>query len=510
MTKAKAKAKAKARPPSPGERVLSFIDQYCMTPEGSDVGRPLKLLPFQRKFILEIYDNKHATRRAILSIARKNGKSAIIAAILLAHVVGPMAKRNSQVVSGAMSRDQASLVFNLALKMLMLNPIFEGHYKAIPSTKRLIGLAKNVEYRALAADGATAHGLSPVLAILDECGQVKGPMTPFIEAILTSQGAHENPLIISEADFLSLQIDDAMRSGDPHTICHLYAADKDSDLMDESQWLKANPALGKFRSKKDLVEQLKQAQRIPAMESTARNLLLNQRISLDSIWLAPTVWKSCSAFPNIDLFRDGRCVSMGLDLSQRNDLTAAVLSVMSDEGVVHLLPYVFTPQTGLEARELRDRAPYTTWVRDSKLIAVPGATIDYDWLFEYLRVRLEDEGIRVDVVAFDRWRINEAKAAAERAGFVVPVWVEVGQGFRDISPRVEFFEQLLLQNKIAHGGHPLLNMAAANCIVVSDPAGNRKVDKSKSTQRIDPLVAALMSAGVHQTEQSFDVSSFVV
>src|SRR5690606_14651364 len=140
---------------------------------------PILLAEFQKQFIRDVYDNPNGTRRAILSVARKNGKSALIAGILLAHLVGPEAVQNSQIVSGAMSRDQAALVFNLACKMINLNPALADLIHIIPSSKRLIGKPMNVEYKALAAEGKTAHGLSPVLAILDEVGQIKGPRSDF-------------------------------------------------------------------------------------------------------------------------------------------------------------------------------------------------------------------------------------------------------------------------------------------------------------------------------------------
>lgn len=506
------------RKESRAQRILRFIDTYCLTPEGAAVGKPLKLAPFQRKFIREVYDNPNGTRQAILGIARKNGKSALIAALVLAHVVGPEKKQNAQLVVGALSRDQAALIFHLAEKMLNLQPAFEGLFKTVHSGKRIVGLKANTEFRALASEGTTAHGLSPILAILDEVGQVKGPTTPFLDAILSSQGAHDAPLTImistqaaSDADFFSLRIDDALRSGDKHTVCHMYQADKDSDLLDEKQWKKANPALGLFRSKKDLEEQLKQASRIPALESSARNLLLNQRISLDSIWLAPSVWKQNSSEPDLRLFQDGRQVAMGLDLSMRTDLTACVLSCLGDDGHAHLLPFVFAPQTGMKEREMRDRAPYTTWTNNGQMIAVPGATLSYDWLFDWLNQKLEALSISVDVVAFDRWRIAEARAASERVGFVPALWQECGQGYQSMSPRIEYFESLLLENKIHHGGHPLLNMAASNAVVQRDPAGNRKLEKSKSTQRIDPIQAAVMSLGIFMSapSEAFDIEAMI-
>ena len=502
-----------------GDKVIAFCEKYCLVPEGRHVGKPIKLAPFQKKFIKAIYDNKAGTRRAILGIARKNGKSALIAGIMLAHICGPEAAQNSQIISGALSRDQAALVFNLASKMIQLSPELTKVTRIVPSKKAIYGLARNVEYRALAADGTTAHGLSPVLAILDEVGQVKGPSSPFIDAILTSQGAHDNPLQIfistqasSDSDFFSVMIDDAERSGDKKTVCHIYRADENCDLLDKKQWKKANPALGIFRSEKDLEEQLMQAQRLPSMESSARNLLLNQRISLQSIWLAPTPWKQCSGMIDEDAFINNP-VALGLDLSARTDLTAAVLAAQDNEGVVHLKPFIFSPAAGLEDRAQRDRAPYDQWVRDGYMIAVPGSTVDYDYVAEWLRDHLHDMGVEISYLCFDRWRISIFQKAAEDCGaFSFAEWMPIGQGFKDMSPRLESFEAKLLAGEIRHGGHPLLNLAASNAITVMDPAGSRKLEKSKSTQRIDPIVAAVMA--LHQVsegnvEASFDVAAMV-
>ena len=500
-----------------GEKVIAFISKFCLTPEGSAVGKPLELADFQKKFIIDVYDSPHGTRRAILSIARKNGKSGLISAIMLAHIVGPEAQQNSQIVSGAMSRDQAALVFNLAVKMLDMQPAFAGLYKYTPSGKRIVGLKKNVEYRALSADGTTAHGLSPILAILDEVGQVRGASSPFVEAITTSQGAHAAPLLMaistqspSDADLFSIWVDDALRSNDPHIVCHLYAADAECDLLDPKQWEKANPALGTFRNKADLEEQLKQAARIPSMEASSRNLLLNQRIALESLWLAPAVWKSCSGEINLEVFKQGH-VAMGLDLSTRNDLTAAVLAAKDDNGIVHLLPFVFSPESGMKDRELRDKAPYTTWSNKGQLIAVPGSTLDYEWLCQYMRIKLNELKISIASIQFDRWRIAELKSAAERTGFAQEAeWLEIGQGYQSMSPRIEAFETYLLQTKIRHGAHPLLNMAAANAVVIKDPAGNRKIDKSKVSQKIDPLVAAVMAVGAFMNAPAeFDVGALI-
>lgn len=495
-------------------RVIAFIERYCVTPDGAQVGQPLVLAEFQKDFIRDVYDNPAGTRRAILSVSRKNGKSGLIAGLLLVHLVGPEAKQNSQIVSGAMSREQAALVFNLASKMVQLSPKLSSIVRIVPSGKRLIGLPLNAEYRALAADGKTAHGLSPVLAILDEIGQVRGPQSDFVDAITTSQGAHAAPLLIaistqaaSDADLLSTWIDDARQSHDPRIVCRVFEAPEGCELLDESAWRAANPALGLFRSLDDLREQMAQAQRMPSMENSARNLLLNQRVSTVSPFISPDVWKSCAG--QVLPFGDAP-VWCGLDLSMRTDLTALVI-VGKIAGVWHVVAHFWTPEQGLADRARRDRAPYDVWHRQGYLHSTPGATVDYGFVAADMAAILS--GLNVQAVAYDRWRIDLLRLELDKIGSDLPL-VPFGQGFKDMAPALDALEAELLNARVAHGGHPVLTMCAANAVVTKDPAGGRKLDKAKATGRIDGLQALAMSMGIASkaTEAQgvgFDAFTFV-
>lgn len=485
-------------------RVIAFIEKHCLTPDGAQVGKPMRLAEFQKQFIREVYDNPAGTRRAILSVSRKNGKSGLIAGLMLVHLVGPEAKQNSQLVSGAMSRDQAALVFNLAAKMVQLSPKLSSIVRIVPSGKRLIGLPLNTEYRALAADGKTAHGLSPVLAILDEIGQVRGPQSDFIDAITTSQGAHDAPLLIAistqaanDADLLSQWIDDAKASQDPRIVCHVYEAPKGCDLLDLQAWKAANPALGLFRSLDDLKEQMTQARRMPSMENSARNLLLNQRVSTVSAFISPGVWQSCAG--QVLPFGDAP-VYCGLDLSARCDLTALVI-IGKIAGVWHVVPHFWTPEQGLADRAKRDRAPYDAWHRQGYLHSTPGATVDYEYVAQDIATLLGE--LNVQAIAYDRWRIDLMKKEFDKIGCDLPL-VNWGQGFRDMAPALDALEAELLNARVAHGGHPVLGMCAANAIVIKDPAGGRKLDKGKATGRIDGLQAMAQAFGVaaQATEQT--------
>ena len=489
-----------------GERVMRFIEKYCRIPEGAMVGQPLRLAEFQEAFIRSIYDNPHGTRRAYKSVARKNGKTGEIAALLLAHLVGPEARPNSQIASGAMSRDQAALVFGLASKMVTLNPDLQKHVRIVPSSKKLLGLPRNVEFRALAADGKTAHGLSLALAILDEVGQVSGPQSAFVDAVVTSQGAHENPLLIvistqapTDADLLSTWLDDAAQSKDPKIVSHVYSAEADAEVMDVRAWAAANPALDLFRSREDLQEQARQADRMPSAENTFRNLGLNQRVSTVSPFVSQSVWAANGGDPGV-YPQPGVPTYAGLDLSGRTDLTAFVL-IQWSEGRWRIYPYFWTPESGLHDRAKRDRVPYDVWVREGYLQTTPGATVDYEYVATQMGEACADLDLRV--VMYDRWRMDLLQKELDRIGVDLPL-EPMGQGFKDMSPALDGLEAELLNERMAHGAHPVLTMCAANAVTVKDPAGNRKLDKHKATGRIDGMVAlamALAGAGRQEEEE---------
>lgn len=419
---------------------------------------------------------------------------------MLAHIAGPEAIENSQIVSGAMSRDQAALVFNAASKMIALSPELRERVRVVPSGKRLIGLSKNVEYKALAADGATAHGLSPVLAILDEVGQIKGATDDFVDAIVTSQGAYANPLLIlistqaaSDTAYLSLEIDDALTKADPQTVVHLYAADKDCELTDEAQWKKANPS--SFRSVEDIKNLAEQALRVPAKEPAFRNLILNQRVEMFAPFVGRTAWTACDgAVEKLD----GQTVYAGLDLSSVQDLTSLVLVWRSDDQW-HVKPFFWTPAIGLRDRAQRDRQPYPLWVEQGYLLTTPGSTIDYDFVVQFMATL----PVTYNAIAFDRWRIDQFKGSMARMEIADDIREKLqafGQGYVSMAPALDTLERVIVEKRLKHGGHPVLTMCAANAAVESDAAGNRKLTKAKSNGRIDGLQALAMAMGAAAVE----------
>ena len=188
---------------------------------------------------------------------------------------------------------------------------------------------------------------------------------------------------------------------------------------------------------------------------------------------------------------------LGLDLSARNDLTALAMVARDPSGVWHVRMQFFAPLMGIAERARRDSAPYDLWARQGLIEATPGASVDYATVAQRL-CELCD-AMDVKVIGYDRWRMDILKGELARLGRELPL-KEFGQGFRDMGPAIDTLEAELLNGKLRHGGHPVLEMCAKHAIVVRDAAGNRKLDKSKATSRIDGVVALTMALGVAQGE----------
>jgi len=486
---------------SRAERNIAWCEKYLRIPEGKHVGKPLKMAEFMKEDFRAIYDNPHGTRRAIISRGRKNAKSFEAAAILLLHLCGREALRNSHLHSAALSRDQAALIFNLATKMVRMNEALNNVIMVRETKKELFCPELGIVYRALSADVGTNFGLSPALIIHDELGQVRGARSPLYEALETATAAQENPLTIiistqapTDADLLSVLIDDAKAGHDPHTVLRIDAADADDDPFAVATIEKANPALNVFMNKKEVLSMAHDAKRMPSRESEYRNLILNQRVEINNPFVTQSVWQGCGT-PPAPL--DDVPVYGGLDLSSVADLTALVL-IGKKERVWQVHPTFWLPAKGLREKAKKDRVPYDLWREKDFLETTEGSTVSYEYVAQWLFHVCEIYNVRK--IGFDRWNMKHLKPWLLKAGFsetkAEDIFVEFGQGTQSMSPALRDLEQALKAKELAHGNHPVLAMCAACAVIDSKDDANRKLSKNKSTGRIDGLVALTMAMGV--------------
>lgn len=486
-----------------------WIEHHCVVPEGKLVGKPVKLSPEQWVWLEDIYGSK--TRTFILSIPRKNAKTSFSAMIVLLHLVGPEAVPNGQLYSTANSKDQASVLFKLAAKMVRMSHTLVDYVGIRDTIKELYCAEVGTIYKALSADSTTAMGMSPCLHINDEGGQVSGPVNLLFEALETASAAQESPLTIvistqapTDADFLSIMIDDALTGADPTVKVRIYQVPIDADVFDPKVVAAAQPNWH-LMNHEEVYKMMRDAQRMPSKEATYRNLVCNQRVEAKNPFVSRSVWMENGETAEID---PREKVYGGLDLSSTSDLTSLEL-VGEQSGAVESMFWL--PEEGLAEKSRNDRVPYDTWHKQGFLSTTPGRSIEYEYIAFALREVFDRYNI--EQIAFDRYNMKFLRPWLEKAGFTeqeLEKFVEFGQGFVSMSPAIRELESKLLQKQLKHGGHPVLTMCAANATTINDPAGNRKFVKSKAKGRIDGMVALAMAVGVMpNSAQIEDLNGFL-
>jgi phage terminase large subunit-like protein len=258
---------------------------------------------------------------------------------------------------------------------------------------------------------------------------------------------------------------------------------------------------------KYLREQVTEARGMPSKEAIVRRLNFCQWTDAESPWLSADVWKGAIRTFDWHNLR-GRRAWAGLDLSSTTDLTGLVLLVEPVESGEpwHLVPFAWLPDEGLQKKAETDRVPYVQWKAAGHLDTTPGRAISKRNVLQ--RLSALSEAFDIQGVAYDRWRIEDLLSLAADEGITLPPMVPYGQGYKEMSPSVEEFERMLLNDELAHNDHPVFNWCASNAVTVQDDAENRKLSKEKATGRIDLIVAAVMAVGLmsrttESTEKSF-------
>jgi len=483
------------------ERVVAFLEFLPIT-KGILAGKRMKLLANQREFIEAIYgnladDGRRVIRTAIKSEPRGNGKTGLIAGLCLCHLLGPEAEPRGEVYSAAIDKKQASLLFAEMAAIIDAVPEFDDRCNVQRFHKIievLEGDGKGSIYEALSADVRRGHGLAPSLWVYDEYAQVK--TSELFDNLQTAQGKRKESLGIvistqaaTDQHPLSILIDDAARGNDPSTYLQITAAPQDCDPFDEELWKAVNPAWGVFLDEGEFRAQAERARRVPSFLARFCNLRLNMRIEAEERFLSAPDWRACGADIDVPALKGRRCY-LGLDLSSTTDLTA-LAAYFPETG--DLLIWFWKPAEGLDEAERLDHVPYKTWVRQGFLETTPGRAIDK----AFVAHRLGEIAATYDVaaLAFDRWGMKELERILVDEGIKLNMepW---GQGWQDMGPALDATETVVLQGTLRHPKNPVLDMCVANAVAVTNPAGARKLDKAKSTTRIDGLQAAAMAIGL--------------
>lgn len=467
-------------------------------------GAAFELLPWQEKIIRDVFgtvkeNGYRQYNTAYVEIPKKNGKSELAAGVALYMTCGDN-EWGAEVYGCASDRQQASIVFDVAVDMVDQCPALKKRIKPVMSVKRLVYQPTNSFYQVLSAEAYTKHGLNVHAVIFDELHSqpnrelfdvmTKGSgdaRTQPLFFLITTAGTDRHSVCFeqhqkAEDIILGRKIDDTFYPV-------IYGASDEDDWTSEKVWYDANPSLGYTIDIEKVRNACMSAMDNLAEENIFRQLRLNQWVKQSTRWMQMEKWDACG-FPVDERELLGRECFGGLDLSSTTDITALVLVFpprAEDEKYI-LLPFFWIPEENMRLRVRRDHVPYDVWEQQGFLKTTEGNVIHYGFIERFI----EELGTRYNIreIAFDRWGAVQMVQNLEGLGFTV---VPFGQGFKDMSPPSKELMKLTLEQRLAHGGHPVLRWMMDNIFVRTDPAGNIKPDKEKSTEKIDGAVATVMA-----------------
>ena len=482
---------------------VSFIEQLCHT-KGTWAGKKFELIDWQEQIIRDVFGTLKANgyrqfNTAYIEVPKKNGKSELAAAVALLLLCGDGEQR-AEIYGCAADRNQAKIVFDVAVDMVRYCPALAKRVKITESQKKIEYIPTKSVYQVLSADVANKHGFNTHGVIFDELhtqpnrklydvmvqGSGDARMQPLYFLITTAGNNTES--ICYEVHQKALDII-AGRKIDHTFYPVIYGADMDADWTDPKVWKAANPSLGETIGIDKVEAACDSAKQNPGEENAFRQLRLNQWVKQSIRWMPMDKWDKC-AFAVSEDELEGRVCYGGLDLSSTTDITAFVLVFPpeDEDDRYIILPYFWIPEESMDLRVRRDHVPYDLWERQGFLQTTEGNVIHYGYIEKFI----ENLGERFNIreIAFDRWGAVQMVQNLEGMDFTV---VPMGQGFKDMSPPTKELMKLTLEEKLAHGGHPVLRWMMDNIFIRTDPAGNIKPDKEKSTEKIDGAVAAIMA-----------------
>lgn len=498
----KFKAKGSVYNKELADYAVSFIECLCHT-KGTWAGKRFELIDWQEQIIRDIFgtvkaDGYRQFNTAYIEIPKKMGKSELAAAVALLLTCGDGEER-AEVYGCAADRQQASIVFEVAADMVRMCPALNKRVKILASQKRIIYQPTNSFYQVLSAEAYSKHGFNIHGVVFDELHtqpnrklfdvMTKGSgdaRTQPLYFLITTAGTDINS-ICYETHQKAKDIIEG-RKIDPTFYPVIYGADDDDDWTDPKVWKKANPSLGITVAVDKVKAACESAKQNPGEENAFRQLRLNQWVKQAVRWMPMEKWDACSFKINEEDL-EGRVCYGGLDLSSTTDITAFVLVFppVDEEDKFIVLPYFWVPEETLDLRVRRDHVPYDLWERQGYLQTTEGNVVHYGYIEKFIERLGEKYNIRE--IAFDRWGAVQMVQNLEGMGFTV---VPFGQGFKDMSPPTKELMKLTLEQKIAHGGHPVLRWMMDNIYIRNDPSGNIKADKEKSTEKIDGAIATIM------------------
>ena len=488
-------------------RAVDFFPACLTHIEGALAGKPFVLEPWQKSIIANLFgwkrgDGTRRYREAFIFVPRKNGKTPMAAGIAL-YTLFCDGEKGQQDYCAAAEREQAALVFRHAKGMVENEPELSRRCKIFGGLgQRSITIENEGSFlKVLSADADTKHGGNSHLVIIDELhAQPNRDLVDVLQTSMASKNRRQPLMIyITTSDFDRPSIcnekqdyAEKVRDGvinDAAFLPVVFKAAAGDDWRTVETWKKANPNYGVSVSEEYFKRECERAQNEPTYENTFKRLHLNIRTEQDVRWIQLDAWDKCGAVKFTAEELAGELCNGGLDLSSTTDIAALNLFFPNCKRTIS---FFWVPRDRAEAREKRDRAPYLTWARQGLIELTPGNVIDY----QFIRRRLAEikNKFNIQRVAYDPWNATQfALQLKDQDGFDM---VEFRQGYVSMNEPCKQIERMVMGGELQHGGNPVLRWMAGNVTATTDAAGNIKMDKAKSTEKIDGMVALAEAVGI--------------
>lgn len=484
----------------PGERAARFINRLTHT-KGEFARKPFDLRPWQDSIIRRIFgtigaDGLRQYNTVFIFLPRKNGKSEIVAAIALYCLIAEP-EFGGEIYGAAGSREQAGAIFNVAAQMIRQDPYLSRVCKIVDSTKRIIYPPTNSVYKVVSSESKIQFGWNASVVIHDEL--LSAPNDQLWKVLTTSMGTRRQPLAIgistaahSTNTFAYSMYEYAcrVRDGqvdDPSFLPIIFEAKPDDDWTSEATWHKANPALGDFRSLREMRQEFRKALALPTEEIAFKQLYLNLWPGRSTGWLPMPLWDKCARPIDVPKLEGQTCWA-GLDLGAVNDFSALVLIFRTEKGF-DILPYFWIPRAQVEERRIHGDLSYVAYEKAGLIEVTEGNVTD----FNVVRARINElaKRFRIKHLGIDRL-FDSYQFTNDLMSDGIDV-VPCGQGWRTQSLPMKEIERMVLEGTLNHGGHKVLRWMADNAIAIRDSNQNLHLDKESAKDKVDGI-AALINA----------------
>ena len=487
-------------------KAISFIETFITHTKGELTGKPFILEDWQKEIVGNIFGWKNKEtdlrkyRTVFIEVPRKNGKTTLCAAIGI-YMLFADRERGAEIYAAAGDRNQAGIVFEIAKGMIANNVELSSRGKVFRNS--ITNESKGNFFQAISSDSKTKHGFNANCIIFDELHTQ--PNRDLWDTLTTSTGARREPLTIAITtagydrqsicyelyNYAKRVLDKTISDESFYPV--IYEAEAEDDITLESTWKKANPNYGISLREDYMERESKRAIELPSYQNTFKRLMLNIWTQSQTKWIGHDEWMECHQEFDYSTLEGKECWG-GLDLASTRDLSAFVL-VFNVNGKFIVKPYIFIPKENAKKRSDRDKVNYVEWLRDGHVFGTEGDVQDY----HFIRAKINElsKKYRIQSICYDRWNASQIVIDLQNDGANLDPF---GQGFVSMSMPTKALEVEIIAKNIIHDNNPCLNWCLSNITIQEDPAGNIKPNKSKSVDRIDPIVALIMALGGYYSE----------